>query len=63
LTRLLRDAGLRERLVAAGRETAASYAWPRKIDALEAFYTALADERADTTPVADLADSKGRSPA
>ncbi|MGX6449306.1 glycosyltransferase, partial [Patulibacter sp. S7RM1-6] len=44
--RLLDDAELRERLVAAGRVTAASYAWPKRLDALEAFYAALADERA-----------------
>lgn len=49
LQRLLTDGELRERLVAAGHETAASYAWPRKIDALEAFYTRLADERAETS--------------
>jgi len=49
IDRLLRDEELRERLIAAGRETAASYAWPRKLDALERFYVALADERADTT--------------
>jgi glycosyltransferase involved in cell wall biosynthesis len=49
LQRLLSDRELRERLIAAGHETAASYAWPRKIDALEAFYARLADERADTT--------------
>ncbi|WP_051470955.1 glycosyltransferase [Patulibacter minatonensis] len=49
LRRLLTDADLRARLIAAGHETAASYAWPRKIDALEAFYTELADTRADSS--------------
>ena len=49
LQRLLADAPLRERLIAAGHETAEAYAWPRKIDALERFYLDLADDRADTT--------------
>jgi len=35
LRRVLTDAPLRERLVAAGRRTAAEYAWDRRIDALE----------------------------
>jgi len=38
LRRVLTDAPLRERLVAAGRRTAAEYAWDRRIDALEQFY-------------------------
>ncbi|HEV2775293.1 MAG TPA: glycosyltransferase [Solirubrobacteraceae bacterium] len=42
IARLFADAGLRERLAAAGRMTAADYAWERRIEALEAFYTSLA---------------------
>jgi glycosyltransferase involved in cell wall biosynthesis len=53
LQRLLDDPELRARLIAAGHETAASYAWPRKIEALEAFYERLADEKAGVpTPAA-----------
>ncbi|MGE4425297.1 MAG: glycosyltransferase [Solirubrobacteraceae bacterium] len=47
LQRLLDDPDLRARLVAAGLETAAEYAWPRRLDALEAFYTGLADRAVD----------------
>ncbi|MDP1848815.1 MAG: glycosyltransferase family 4 protein, partial [Solirubrobacteraceae bacterium] len=41
--RLLADASLRERLAQAGRRTAAEYAWPIRIDELEAFYRDLAE--------------------
>ncbi|HEX4107195.1 MAG TPA: glycosyltransferase family 4 protein [Solirubrobacteraceae bacterium] len=42
LTRVLADEQLRARLGRAGRETAAGYAWPRRVDALEAFLQELA---------------------
>jgi GT2 family glycosyltransferase len=42
LRRVLGDAELRERLGRAGIETAADYAWERRIDALEAFYDSVA---------------------
>jgi GT2 family glycosyltransferase/glycosyltransferase involved in cell wall biosynthesis len=42
LARLLTDAGLRERLGATGIETAAEYAWERRIDALETFLEEVA---------------------
>jgi glycosyltransferase involved in cell wall biosynthesis len=45
LERVLTDAGLRERLQAGGRETAARYALPGKLDELDAFYRALAERR------------------
>jgi GT2 family glycosyltransferase len=41
----LSDAELRDRLGARGRETAADYAWPRRLDALEAFLTEVAEPR------------------
>jgi glycosyltransferase involved in cell wall biosynthesis len=43
IARLLSDAALRERLTAAGHETAVAYAWPTKLDQLDAHYRALAD--------------------
>jgi GT2 family glycosyltransferase len=43
--RLLEDPALRERLGAAGIETAADYAWARRLDALERFLTDLATPR------------------
>jgi GT2 family glycosyltransferase len=45
IERLLRDPELRERLGRAGIETAADYAWERRIDALERFLTDLAAPR------------------
>ncbi len=45
LARLLGDRELRERLGRAGIETAAAYAWERRIDALEAFLTEVARPR------------------
>jgi GT2 family glycosyltransferase len=42
LRRLLEDPEMRERLGAAGIETAADYAWARRIDALERFLTEVA---------------------
>jgi glycosyltransferase involved in cell wall biosynthesis len=43
--RLLEDAALRERLGRAGRETAAQYAWERRIDQLEGFLEDVAERR------------------
>ena len=45
LTRLLADPELRARLGRAGIETAADYAWERRIDALEGFYARVARSR------------------
>lgn len=45
LTRLLDDPELRARLGRAGIETAADYAWERRIDALEDFYARVARSR------------------
>jgi len=45
LTRLLDDPELRARLGRAGIETAADYAWERRIDALEGFFTRVAASR------------------
>jgi GT2 family glycosyltransferase/glycosyltransferase involved in cell wall biosynthesis len=45
LARLLGDAELRERLGRAGIETAADYAWERRIDALERFLDEVATPR------------------
>ncbi len=45
LQRLLDDAPLRARLGAAGRATAADFAWPRRIDALERFFADVATPR------------------
>jgi GT2 family glycosyltransferase/glycosyltransferase involved in cell wall biosynthesis len=43
LARLLGDPGLRERLGRAGIETAKPYAWETRIDALERFFTTVAE--------------------
>ena len=48
LTRVLEDDELRARLVAGGRETAARYAWPVKLDEVDRFYRELAARRAGT---------------
>ena len=45
LARLLGDPELRARLGQAGIQTAADYAWERRIDALEEFYGRVADAR------------------
>ncbi len=45
LTRLLSDPELRARLGRAGIETASDYAWERRIDALERFFTRVAGSR------------------
>jgi glycosyltransferase involved in cell wall biosynthesis len=44
IARLLGDPELRARLGRAGIETAADYAWERRIDALEAFYRGVAED-------------------
>lgn len=43
LQRVLDDRELRARLVAAGKETAAAYAWPRKLDELDAWLREVAE--------------------
>jgi GT2 family glycosyltransferase len=54
LARLLADPALCERLGAAGRVTAASYAWERRIDALEAFLDDVATpHRVDLDAIAE----------
>lgn len=51
MQRLLQDDELRERLGAAGIETAKEYAWERRIDALEAFFEDVArPSRVELTP-------------
>jgi GT2 family glycosyltransferase len=45
LSTLLRDEPLRNRLGAKGSETAQEYSWPRRIDALERFFTQIATPR------------------
>jgi glycosyltransferase involved in cell wall biosynthesis len=45
LQRVLADPGLRGRLSRAGVDTAADYAWPKRIDALERFLTEVAAPR------------------
>jgi glycosyltransferase involved in cell wall biosynthesis len=46
LERVLTEPDLRASLVAAGKETAERYAWPRKLDELDAWFRALAEDRA-----------------
>ena len=71
LARLLADPELRARLGRAGIETAAEFAWERRIDALEAFLEGIAQPRqleldaggaaaADTAPTAP---SRSRAPS
>ena len=55
LSRILRDRAVRERVRSAGIETAAEYAWPRRIEALAEFLTEVARPRriepsTDTVP-------------
>jgi GT2 family glycosyltransferase len=45
LQQVLADDAIRERLGGAGIKTAAEYAWPRRIDALERFFTDIAMAR------------------
>jgi GT2 family glycosyltransferase len=45
IERLLADSALRERLGAAGRASAADYAWERRIDVLESFFEEVARPR------------------
>ncbi len=44
LERVLGDAALREKLVAGGLATVGEYAWERRIDQMEDFFTRLADQ-------------------
>jgi len=46
VARLLGDPDLRARLGRAGIETAAAYAWERRIDELERFFEGLPSQRA-----------------
>ena len=50
IRRLIEDPALRETLGRAGIETAADYAWERRIDALERFLTEVARPRAVMAP-------------
>lgn len=59
LARLLADSGLRARLGQAGIETAAEYAWERRIDALEAFFGRVARARSMARAGEVLAGSAG----
>jgi GT2 family glycosyltransferase len=45
LQRVLTDDALPARLVAAGKETAERYAWPRKLDELDVFFRELAERK------------------
>ena len=45
IQRVLTDDALRARLVEGGHRTADAYAWPRKLDELDAFFRRVADER------------------
>ena len=54
IERVLAEPELRERLVAGGKETAERYAWPRKLDELDAWLRARAQERASVRPPAPL---------
>lgn len=61
IARLLADEQLRERLGQAGIETAAEYAWERRIDALEAFFEEVAQPRQlDLAAIATPGDSETR---
>jgi len=50
IARLLADASLRERLGRAGMQTAADYAWERRIDELEAFLERVTAPRRSSAP-------------
>jgi GT2 family glycosyltransferase len=61
IERLLADSALRERLGAAGRASAADYAWERRIDALESFLEGVARPRriaSSTSVVPELERSR-----
>jgi GT2 family glycosyltransferase len=62
LRRLLEDPALRERLGAAGIETAADYAWERRIDALERFLVDVATPRR-IAPSTDVVPEPRPAPA
>jgi glycosyltransferase involved in cell wall biosynthesis len=59
--RLLEDPPLRQRLGAAGIETAADYAWSRRIDALERFLIEVATPRR-IEPSTDVVPEPRRAP-
>ena len=59
LARLLGDSELRERIGQAGIETAAAYAWERRIDALEAFLLEVARPR-ETVASTEVVPGQGR---
>ena len=59
LATLLDDPALRERLGNAGRETAARYAWPQRIDALERFFTEISVPRR-IAPSTDVVPERAR---
>jgi GT2 family glycosyltransferase/glycosyltransferase involved in cell wall biosynthesis len=59
LARLLGDAELRERVGRAGIETAAQYAWERRIDVLEAFLEEVARPRATVASTDVVPDGAG----
>ena len=58
LARLLGDPALRASLGRTGIETAADYAWPRRIDALERFFTEIARPREIATATETVPDLK-----
>jgi len=62
LRRVLEDPALRGSLGAAGIETAADYAWARRIDALERFLTDVAEPRR-IAPSSDAVPMARRAPA
>lgn len=62
LARLLENAALREQFGSAGIRTAADYAWPRRIDALEQFLTDIAAPRR-IAPSTEVVPELGREPA
>ena len=59
LARLLGDGELRERVGRAGIETAAEYAWERRIDALEAFLEEVAKPR-ETVVSSEVVPGRGQ---
>ncbi len=59
LATLLDDPALRERLGQAGRETAARYTWPQRIDAVERFFTEISVPRR-IAPSTDVVPERAR---
>jgi glycosyltransferase involved in cell wall biosynthesis len=62
MARLMRDPALRERLGRAGIQTAAEYAWAKRIDALEQFLHRIATPRT-ISPSTDTVPQLRRAPA